>query len=118
MVGKSRDATQRAAVISTLTAQADDPDKLKSALVDAANMAHNIWVLFLSFGTYLVVAVGSVTHRQLLLEKPIRLPLLNVELPLVAIAFPHSIKSDGTMLPPIVVGNGLSPLVSPRRASV
>jgi hypothetical protein len=83
MVEKIRKSPQRAAVIRTLTAQADDPDKVKAALVDAANMALNIWVLFLSFGTYLVIAVGSVTHRQLFLEDPMRLPLLNVDLPMV-----------------------------------
>ena len=77
-------AGQRSAPIGILTSQAEDLDKIKDAVVDSANMARNIWVLFLSFGTYLVVAVGSVTHRQLFLEGPIRLPLLNVDLPLVA----------------------------------
>jgi uncharacterized protein YjbI with pentapeptide repeats len=75
---------RRAAAISGFTARADDPDKLEAALVAAASMASNIWVLFLSFGTYLIVAVGSVTHRQLFLEDRIRLPLLNVDLPMVA----------------------------------
>ena len=75
---------RRAAAISRFTVRADDPDKIEAALVDAANTARNIWVLFLSFGTYLIVAVGSVTHRQLFLEGPIRLPLLSVDLPMVA----------------------------------
>ena len=83
MVEKARKSAQRAAVIRTLMTQADDPDRVKAALVDAANMALNIWVLFLSFGTYLVVTVGSVTHRQLFLDAPIHLPLLNVDLPMV-----------------------------------
>jgi len=65
-------------------AQAEDLDKVRGAVVGSADMARNVWVLFLSFGTYLAIAVGSVTHRQLLFEEPIRLPLLNVELPLVA----------------------------------
>ena len=39
---------------------------------------------FVTLGTYLVIAAGSVTHRQLFLETPIKLPLLDVELPLVA----------------------------------
>ncbi len=65
-------------------AQAEDLDKVRGAVVGSADMARNVWVLFLSFGTYLAIAVGSVTHHQLLVEKPIRLPLLNVELPLVA----------------------------------
>jgi hypothetical protein len=64
--------------------QSADLDKVRGAVVDSANMARNIWVLFLSVGTYLVVTVGSVTDRQILLKEPIRLPLLNVELPLDA----------------------------------
>src|SRR5262249_20910722 len=32
---------------------------------------------------YLAIAFGSVTHRDLFLETPIKLPLLNVDLPLV-----------------------------------
>lgn len=47
-------------------------------------MSRNLWITFLSFGTYLAIAVGAVTHRQLFLEEPVRLPLLNVDLPLVA----------------------------------
>ena len=31
----------------------------------------------------LAIAFGSVTHRDLFLETPIKLPLLNVDLPLV-----------------------------------
>lgn len=46
-------------------------------------MSRNLWLAFLSFGTHLVVAVGSVKHSDLFREKPINLPLLNVDLPLV-----------------------------------
>ena len=74
----------RVAVTSRFTVRADDPDKVEAALVDAASATRNVWVLFLSFGTYLIVTVGSVTHRQLLLEDPIRLPLLSVDLPMIA----------------------------------
>jgi uncharacterized protein YjbI with pentapeptide repeats len=73
----------RAAARRTLIREADDPDTVKAALVSATDMSRNIWIAFLSFGTYLVVAVGAVTHRQLFLEEPIKLPLLSVELPLV-----------------------------------
>jgi uncharacterized protein YjbI with pentapeptide repeats len=75
---------RRAAATSRFTVRANDPDEVEAALVDAASAARNIWVLFLSFGTYLIVTVGSVTHRQLFLEDPIRLPLLSVDLPMVA----------------------------------
>ena len=74
----------RTRVAKALAAQADDPDKVRAALVKSAGMSRNLWITFLTFGTYLVIAVGAVTHRQLFLEEPVKLPLLNVDLPLVA----------------------------------
>ena len=68
----------------TVAAQADDLGKVREALVDSASMSRNLWITFLSFGTYLAIAAGAVTHRQLFLEDPVKLPLLNVDLPLVA----------------------------------
>jgi uncharacterized protein YjbI with pentapeptide repeats len=62
---------------------AEDPDEVRKALDDAAGMSRNLWLAFLTFGTYLVISVASVTHRDLFLESAIKLPLLNVELPLV-----------------------------------
>jgi hypothetical protein len=38
---------------------------------------------FVTFELYLVIAFGSVTHRDLFLENPLKLPLLNADLPLV-----------------------------------
>jgi uncharacterized protein YjbI with pentapeptide repeats len=67
-----------------LRADADNPDEVRKALDDAAGMSRNLWLAFLTFGTYLAISVSSVTHRDLFLETPIKLPLLNVELPLVA----------------------------------
>ena len=51
---------------------------------DAAGMSRNLWLAFLSFGTFLVVTVGAVKHSDLLRESPIKLPLLDVDLPLFA----------------------------------
>lgn len=62
------------ALAARLTAEADDPERVRKALDDAATMARNLWLGFLTFGTYLVIAVGSVTHRDLFLEKPISFP--------------------------------------------
>jgi hypothetical protein len=71
-------------VAAKLRADADDPDEVRKALDDAAGMSRNLWLAFLSFGTYLAVAVGSVKHVDLFRETPIKLPLLDVTLPLVA----------------------------------
>jgi hypothetical protein len=71
-------------------AQKPDPfdvEALERSLNDSATRVSTIWISFLIFALYLVVAAGSVTHRQLLLEDPIKLPALNVDLPLVGFFF-------------------------------
>jgi uncharacterized protein YjbI with pentapeptide repeats len=60
-----------------------DLGELQKALNDAAGKASVLWTTFISFQLYLAIAFGSVTHRDLFLETPIKLPLLNVDLPLV-----------------------------------
>jgi uncharacterized protein YjbI with pentapeptide repeats len=60
-----------------------DLGELQKALNDAAGKASVLWTTFIIFQLYLAIAFGSVTHRDLFLETPIKLPLLNVDLPLV-----------------------------------
>jgi hypothetical protein len=60
-----------------------DIGELQKALNDAAGKASVLWTTFVIFQLYLAIAFGSVTHRDLFLETPIKLPLLNnVDLPL------------------------------------
>jgi hypothetical protein len=72
-----------AAARAAFEKQGSDPDKVLKSLGDSANLARTLWISFLSFGTYLVITVGGVTHKQLFLATPITLPLLNAPLPLV-----------------------------------
>ena len=60
-----------------------DVGELQKALNDAAGKASVLWTTFVVFQLYLAIAFESVTHRDLFLETPIKLPLLNVDLPLV-----------------------------------
>jgi hypothetical protein len=60
-----------------------DVGELQKALNDAAGKASVLWTTFIIFQLYLAIAFGSVAHRDLFLETPIKLPLLNVDLPLV-----------------------------------
>ena len=79
-------AAAEAAVDKRLLAleeQAEDLGEARKALDSAVNIARGLWFTFLSLSAYLIIAVGSVTHRDLFLETPVRLPLLNAELPLV-----------------------------------
>ena len=46
--------------------------------------ATGLWLSYLFVLFYFAIAAGAVTHRDLLLENPVKLPFLNVELPLKA----------------------------------
>ena len=46
-----------------------------------------IWVSYILFGLYLVITAGNITHRQLFLQNPIKLPVLSVDLPLAGFFF-------------------------------
>jgi uncharacterized protein YjbI with pentapeptide repeats len=57
---------------------------LQGAVNDASSRAAALWLSFLTFMAYLTMTVGAVTHEALLKQKPIKLPVLNVDLPLVS----------------------------------
>ena len=63
--------------------EAKDLKALRAAVVDAAGVSAGLWFSYLFVLLYLLIAVGSVTHRDLFLENPVRLPFLNVDLPLL-----------------------------------
>jgi uncharacterized protein YjbI with pentapeptide repeats len=56
---------------------------LASLANEAAQREAPQWIGFITLMVYLAISVGTTTHRALLDQKPMRLPLLNVELPLV-----------------------------------
>jgi hypothetical protein len=64
-------------------AKAKDLGALREAVVDAAGVGTGLWLSYLFLFFYLFMAVAAVTHRDLLFENPVRLPFLNVELPLL-----------------------------------
>src|SRR5262245_32371711 len=64
-----------------------DVAALEGSLNDSATRVSTIWISFLVFGLYLVIAAGTVTHRQLFLEDPVKLPVLNIDLPMVGFFF-------------------------------
>ncbi len=72
-----------------------DVGELQKALNDAAGKASVLWTTFITFQLYLAIAFGSVTHRDLFLETPIKLPLLNVDLPLVGF-FVVTVSTSGS----------------------
>ena len=67
--------------------KADDLEAIKKAVDDAAAVGGGLWLSYLFVLFYLAVAAGAVTHADLFFEKPVKLPFLGVELPLVAFFF-------------------------------
>src|SRR5690242_6533838 len=59
-----------------------DVAALEKSLNDSASRVSTIWISFLVFSLYLVTAAGTVTHKQLFLDEPTKLPIVNIELPL------------------------------------
>jgi hypothetical protein len=64
-----------------------DVEALEKSVNDSAVRVSTIWISFLVFGLYLAIAAGGTTPRQLFLEELIKLPVLDINLPLVAFYF-------------------------------
>jgi uncharacterized protein YjbI with pentapeptide repeats len=64
-----------------------DVGALERSLNDSATRVSALWISFIFFALYMVISIGTVTQRQLLLEDPVRLPVLNVDLPVVGFFF-------------------------------
>jgi uncharacterized protein YjbI with pentapeptide repeats len=67
--------------------KAKDLEALRAAVVDAASVGAGLWLSYLFVLFYLTIAVGGITHRDLLFENPVKLPFLNVDLPLKGFFF-------------------------------
>ncbi|HMK90702.1 MAG TPA: pentapeptide repeat-containing protein [Methylocystis sp.] len=70
-----------------LAEKADDLESLKKTVEDAAAVSGGLWLSYLFVLFYFAVAAGAVTHVDLLLENPVKLPFLGVELPLKGFFF-------------------------------
>ncbi len=67
--------------------KADDLEAIKAAVDDAASVGGGLWLSYLFVLFYLAVAAGAVTHEDLFFERSVKLPFLNIELPLLAFFF-------------------------------
>jgi hypothetical protein len=70
-----------------IAAKADDLEAIKKSVDDAASVGGGLWLSYLFVLFYLAVAAGAVTHPDLFFENSVKLPFLNVELPLLAFFF-------------------------------
>ena len=63
-----------------------DVSALERSVNESAGRVSGIWLSFVAFSAYLAAAVSMISHRQIFLEEPIKLPTINIDLPLVASA--------------------------------
>ena len=70
--------------LPAIAAKADDLEEIKKAVEDAASASGGLWLSYLFVLSYIPIAAVAVTHEDLLLVRAVKLPFLNVELPLLA----------------------------------
>jgi hypothetical protein len=51
---------------------------------DASVAARNAWIIFLALSAYFLVSLGGISHQDLLLNNPVKLPILDVSISLKA----------------------------------
>lgn len=59
-----------------------NPYSLLEAVNHSSDTAHTAWLIFLAIMAYFMIAVAGVTHKDLLLETPVTLPILQVNIQL------------------------------------
>ncbi len=77
----------QASELPKIAEKADDLEAIKKTVDDAAAVGGGLWLSYLFVLFYLAVAAGAVTHADLFFENPVKLPFLNIELPLLAFFF-------------------------------
>jgi uncharacterized protein YjbI with pentapeptide repeats/transposase-like protein len=60
----------------------EEAEKLLDAANDASGSARNSWLAFIALLAYLLITLGGVSHKDLLLNSPVKLPIINVDIPL------------------------------------
>jgi uncharacterized protein YjbI with pentapeptide repeats len=73
----------RSVCMALMTNGTDELKADEKSVNDAAGQLRVLWIAFITLATYFAIAVGSVTHRMLFLGTTVKLPVLNVDLPLV-----------------------------------
>ena len=68
---------------ASFAAKATDLQALSDTVGDAATVSGGLWLSYIFAFFYLAIAAGAVTHTDLFLESPVKLPFLNVDLPLL-----------------------------------
>jgi uncharacterized protein YjbI with pentapeptide repeats len=73
--------------VPAIAAKVEDLEAFRKSVEDSAAASGGLWLSYIFVLFYLGVAAGAVTHTDLLLQNPVKLPFLNIELPLLAFFF-------------------------------
>src|SRR5271170_4420404 len=84
---RNRETSPQKTEPTPFAAREKDLGALRDAVVDAAGVGAGLWFSYLFALFYFAIATFAVTHGDLLLENPVKLPFLNVELPLTTFFF-------------------------------
>jgi uncharacterized protein YjbI with pentapeptide repeats len=84
---RAKDFAGRKPKLPEIAEKADDLQAIKETVDSAATVSGALWLSYLFVMFYIAVAAGAVTHEDLLFQRPVKLPFLNVELPLLAFFF-------------------------------
>ncbi|MFO1102776.1 MAG: pentapeptide repeat-containing protein [Methylocystis sp.] len=84
---RAKDFAAPKPTLPDIAKKADDLQAIKDTVDSAATVSGALWLSYLFVMFYIAVAAGAVTHEDLLLQRPVKLPFLNVELPLLAFFF-------------------------------
>ncbi len=57
-----------------------NPYSLLEAVNNSSDTAHMAWLIFIGLMAYLMISIAGVTHKDLLLETPVTLPILQVSI--------------------------------------
>jgi uncharacterized protein YjbI with pentapeptide repeats len=79
-MGQARE--QRQGPEFTETSQAALSEAI-SSVAEAAGVTYGLWFSYIFVLLYLLIAAAGVTHRDLLLQSLVKLPFLNIDLPLI-----------------------------------
>src|SRR5258708_37038986 len=74
---------EKPSAASVLEQEVLDLRVLRDTIIVTAGVCATLWVSYLLVLLYLFIAAGEVTHRDLFLENPVRLPILIVDYPFV-----------------------------------
>src|SRR5277367_2447953 len=73
--------------LPAVAAKAEDLQALQKSIEDCAAVGGGLWLSYLFVLFYLGIAASAVTHADLFVQNPVKLPFLNIELPLLAFFF-------------------------------